>query len=52
MLFHVLKLVLVKIKEDVQQSHNNGVFGPTCEEAAVVLLYFLRRFKLLLGMFL
>lgn len=25
---------------------------PTCEEAAVVLLYFLRRLKLLLGMFL
>lgn len=27
-------------------------FTPTCEEAAVVLLYFLRRLKLLLGMFL
>lgn len=37
---------------DVQPSHNKGFFGPTCEEAAVVLLYFLRCFKLLLGMFL
>lgn len=27
-------------------------FAPTCEEAAVVLLYFLCRLKLLLGMFL
>lgn len=42
--------LLIIVHRDPSLSH--GFFPPTCEEAAVVLLYFLRRLKLLLGMFL
>lgn len=45
-------MLIMLIMEMFKNPQNNGFFWPTCEEAAVVLLRFLRRLKLLLGMFL